>query len=346
MLAKKVFLLCMCFMGLFVLQTHAQKMTIKLASIVPSRSNWDVEQHAIAQKWYQVSGGQITLQYMNATAMGGEAGVIQKLNSIRPGQKAPINGAIFTSLGMYMLAPESNILTTCVPFLFRNQEEVHVMLDAYAKDMQRAINEKGYVVLGWFSVGWAYFFTKSPAHSLGELKKMRLCVGNMTAPELTNAFKAAGFQTLDVPYDKISQSIRTPGGIEGLYTLPMYAYAAQYTKSLPYILNVPLCPVMAAFMVSKETWEKIPDAWKPDLIQAVLDAGNKFDNNAAVDDAEYIKRCQEAGCTVVSLSADELKRYEMEFREDVKKMYSGNNPVINKQLYDGIVALLKKHRGE
>ena len=324
----------------------AQKMTVKIASIVPARSEWDVGQRTIAQNWSKATGGQITLQFMNATAMGGESGVIQKLAAVRSGQKAPIDGAIFTSFGMYQLAPDSNVLTTCVPFLFRNQEEVRVMLDGYGDDMQQAIAEKGYEVLGWFCVGWAYFFTKQPVHSVDELKKLRLCLSSMSAPELSNAFKAMGFQTLDVPADKLSQSIRTPGGVEGLYTLPMYAFAAQYAKTLPYVADIPLCPVMAAFLVSKDTWAKIPDAWKPALKQAVLDAGNRFDRNVGIDDEEYLKRYVQAGGTRVTLTAEQARKYEDDFRHDVQLTYEAKNSVINKTVYDGIVDLIAKHRGE
>ena len=332
--------------GLLPLAAQNQKMTVKIASIVPARSEWDAGQHTIAQGWSKVSGGQVTLQFMNATAMGGENSVIQKLNAVRPGQKAPIDGAIFTSIGMYELAPEADVLTTCVPFLFRDQDEVRVMLDGYADHMQAAIAKKGYEVLGWFCIGWAYFYTKQPVHSLAELKKLRLNMTGMGAPELANLFKAMGFLVMDVPADKVSQSIRTPGGLEGLYTIPMYAYAAQYTKSLPYVLDIPLCPVMAAFVVSKDTWAKIPEEWKPGLRQAVLDVGNRFDRAAGLDDAEYLKRFEQAGGIRVSLSDEEARAYEADFRQDVQQVYEAKNSVINKSMYDGIVQLMKKHRGE
>lgn len=324
----------------------AQKMTVKIATVVPARSEWDVGQRTIAQNWSKATGGQITLQFMNATAMGGESGVIQKLNAVRPGQKAPIDGAIFTSFGMYQLAPEANVLTTCVPFLFRDQGEVRLMLDNYSDDMQKVIAEKGYEVLGWFCIGWAYFYTKQPVHSVDDLKKLRLCLSSMSSPELSNAFKAMGFQTLDVPAEKLSQSIRTPGGVEGLYTLPMYAYASQYAKTLPYVADIPLCPVMATFLVSKDTWAKIPAEWRPALKQAVVDVGSSFDKKAGIDDAEYIKRFVDAGGTRVTLTEAQARKYESDFRHDVQLSYEAKNSVINKAMYDGIVELMKKHRGE
>ena len=344
---KKVLFTLSLLSGIFLpLCAQTSKMTVKIASIIPARSEWDAGQHTIAQGWNKVSGGQINLQFMNATAIGGEFGVIQKLNSVRPGQKAPIDGAIFTSLGMYDFAPESHIMTTCVPFLFRNQDEVRVMLDSYGSEMQKAISDRGYVVLGWFSIGWAHFFTKQPVHSITELKKLRLNLTNMGAQELSNLFKSIGFQTVDIAADKVQQSLKTPGGIEGVCTLPMYAYASQYAKTLPYALDVPLCPVMAAFVISKDTWAKIPDEWKKEFTQIVLDVGNRFDRAAGVDDADYLKRYAQSGGTLVQLSETEAHAFENDFHHDIQTSYESKSTVVDKRMYDGIVQLLKKRRGE
>lgn len=324
----------------------AQNVNIKVASVVPSRSSWDVEQHVMAQKFSQITGGKVTLHFMSATAMGGEAGVIQKLNSVRPGQVPPINGAIFTGLGISDLAPDSKILTLCVPFMFRNQEEVNVVLKEVTEDMKIPVRERGYEILGWFNVGWAYFFTKTPIRSSDELKQIKLSIGSVSSPALGYAFKAAGFHILDVPTEKLSQSMRTPGGLEGLYTLPMYAYAAQYYKNLPYVLNVPLCPVMAAFLVSKDTWSKVPEQYKAQLIQVVQDSGVKFEQNQMRDDQDYIKRYESVGGKAITLSQTEYLKFEQAFKDDSKKMYEVKNPVVDKKLYDKIMSILSAYRGE
>lgn len=319
---------------------------IKVASVAPARSSWDVEQRRIAKEWAEITDGQVELQFMTSDAMGGESGVVQKLNSIRPGQKAPIGGAIFTSLGLDALAPNCNVLTLCVPFMFRNQEEVNAVLKEFSPRMQKGLDEKNYVVLGWFNIGWAYFFTKSPAHTPSDLKKLRLSVGGLSSPALANAFKEAGFLTQDVPTDKLLQSMKTPGGVEGLFNIPMYSYAAQYCKTLTHILNAPLCPVMVAFVLSKNDWESIPQKYKPELIKCVQRAEAKFIADQKKSDAEYLQRCVDSGATLFTPSKEELKIWEDEFEKDSIYMYTGKNPVADKQFYEEIVAFLKKYRGE
>lgn len=330
--------------ALMVVPAFAQKQTMKIASIAPARSAWDVSQKKLAQDWAKASNNAITMQFMGTNAMGGESGVIQKLNSVRPGQKAPIDGAIFTSLGIAELAPDAHILTLAVPFMFRNQDEVDYVLNEFNPRFQKAVTDKGYMILGWFNVGWAYFYTKKPVNTIADLKSQRLSVSGLGLSSLGNAFKAAGFTVADVSSDKVLQSSRQPGGVEGIYSIPMYAYAAQYYKSLPYILDVPICPVMAAFVISEKSWEAIPDNMKPALLSAMKDAEKDFVANQQASDAEYLKRCADGGCTIVKPTAAALREMQTTLNHDATAMIQTG--LMDQKLYDDITAALKKYRGE
>jgi len=46
------------------------------------------------------------------------------MRPLRPGQAAPLDGAIFTNIGAYELAPESNILTLAMPFYLRTKRKL------------------------------------------------------------------------------------------------------------------------------------------------------------------------------------------------------------------------------
>ena len=323
----------------------AGPLTIKVASVAPARSTWDIQQRQIAKEWATITNGEVILQFMTSDAMGGESGVVKKLNAVRPGQKAPIGGAVFTSMGLSDLVPSCNVMTLCAPCLFRNQSEVNAVLDEFTPTMQKSFDDKGYVVLGWFNIGWAYFFTSKPVTTPNELKKIRLAVGGLTSPALSNAFKSAGYLTQDVPADKLMQSISS-GDVEGLFTIPMYSYAAQYYKSLNNAVKVPLCPVMVGFIMNKKDWDAIPEKYKPELIKSIKNAEAQFIADQQKMDAEYLKRCEQGGCKIFNPTPAQLSVWENSFKSDLHYMYEGNNPVVNKQLYEQINAFLKKYRGE
>lgn len=317
---------------------------LKIATIAPSRSIWDIESKKLSQEWSRITNGQVKMQFMNATAMGGETGVVSKLNAVRPGQKAPIDGAVFTNIGISALAPETNIFTLCAPFLFRDQEEIDLIYETFKPQISKALSEKGYVLIGKFIVGWAYFYTKKPVHTNDDLKNQKLSVSGMGLSTLSDTFKAAGFKTEDVPSNKLLQSMKTPGGVEGFYTIPMYAYAGQYYKELPYILNVPLCPIICSFIINEKTWNSFTEDQRNQMIESVQKCETAFVEEQKNADKEYLDLCVEGGCTLITLTPDEYKAMEESLRKDAQAMTKTG--MLDEKFYSDIQEVLKKHRGE
>jgi len=322
----------------------AQTITVKMASVAPARSAWDIEQKALAQEWSRITGGQVELKFYTAGALGGEGGVIRKMKALRPGQKSPIDGAVFTNIGVYELAPASHALTLTVPFLFRNQDELSYVLDAMSPEIEKAVNDAGFEFLGWFNVGWANFFTKTEIRTPDELKKAKMGFSGISSPGLMAAFKSAGFTMEDVPGEKMLQSIKSANGIKVAYCIPMYAYATTYYTGLPYAIDVPLNPIMSAFLVSSDTWKAIPDAYKAQLKQAVRNAQSKFISVQQQSDREYLEKMRAEGCTLVKLSSAEIKLWEDSFQKDAEKMANTPDSVINGPFYKKMSSLLEQYR--
>ncbi|MBE6349778.1 MAG: ABC transporter substrate-binding protein [Spirochaetaceae bacterium] len=344
--SKKI---CLFFIALMMVCSFsfAQKKVIKIASVAPARSPWDIEQKKLAQELAKATNGELTMQFYDVNALGGENGVIQKMRLVRPGQRSPLDGAVLTSIGVYELAPKSNVLTLSVPFLFRNQNELTQILDAYYPDINNAIEEKGFKLLGWYNVGWAHFFTKKEVRTPKELKSIKLSVGGITSPALGRAFQYAGYTTEDVPNDKIMQSVKSANGIQGLYTIPMYSYAAQYYKSLTYAIGTPLCPVMAGFIISKATWDSIPDKYKDVFASIIKSAEKKFIDVQQANDESNLVAMEKDGLTRVVLTDEEVALWEKELTADAQKMATiPGESVINFDFFSKIEADLKKIRKE
>lgn len=340
---KKFCLILFCFY-LFAFSAFSQIKTLKIATVAPSRSVWDIEEKRLAQEWAKATNGQVQMQFMSSNAMGGESAVIQKLNSVRPGQRAPIDGALFTNIGVANLAPETYFLTLALPFLFDSQDEIDYILEKFDDRFQSAMIQKGYVVLGWFNVGWAYFFTKKPVHTPKDLKSQRLSVAGVGTPELSGAFKAAGFNTIDVSAEKLLSSVRSPGGAEGFYTIPLYAFAGQYYKALPYILDIPVFPVTAAFVISEKSWAEIPEQYKAEMIEIVKNTEKRFVEEQKNSDKEYISRCVQGGCTLVTPTEEERTVMVNELRSNIKAMIDSG--LANEELLNAVIKALAEYRNK
>jgi len=330
------------FASTVLLSSAVSQTTLKIATIAPSRSVWDIESKRISQEWAKITDGKVKMQFMNATAMGGETEVVSKLNSVRPGQKAPIDGAVFTNIGISALAPDTNIFTLCAPFMFRNQEEIDLIYETFKPQISKALSEKGYVLIGKFIVGWAYFYTKKPVHTITDLKTQKLSVGGVGLSDLSDSFKAAGYKTEDVPGNKMLQSMKTPGGLEGFYTIPMYAYAGQYYKELPYIMNLPICPIICSFIINEKTWNSFSDEQRQAMTESIKKAEANFVEEQKNADAEYLDLCVKGGCNLISFNESELKAMEESLKKDCETMTQTG--LIDKKFYDDIQKVLAEYR--
>lgn len=338
---KNLLLVLMC---VFASLVFAQKYTLKVASIAPGRSQWDVDQRMLAQEVSKATGGKVTIRFYDITTLGGERSVIQKMRAVRPGQKAALDGAIFTTLGISELAPKTDIVTMCIPFLFENQDEVSYVLNSYP-NMKKAIEDEGYELLGWFSVGWAQFFTKELAKTPEKMKSLRLSVGTLDSPAIGELFQIAGFNTFDVPKEKLLQSTKSSDGVQGMYSIPMYAYAAQYSKNLKYVLDVPICPIMAAFVVSRSSWDKLPAEYQKAIREISAKYEDKFVSVQEQMNAEYTEKMRQDGNVIVSLTDNELQVWKDSFAKDIEKAGTKNS-AINYKFYTDIQKLLADYRAK
>lgn len=338
---RKIFvaavLLCISF------AVYAQKITLKVASIAPGRSQWDVDQRLMAQEVLKATDGMVTIRFYDISTMGGEKSVIQKMRAVRPGQKAALDGAIFTSLGISELAPDSDIVTMCVPFLFENDEEVSLVLKSNPS-MQKALENQGFEVLGWFSVGWAKFFTRHLVKTPQELKSLKMSVGTLDSPAVGELFQLAGFTTFDIAKEKLLQSTKSPDGVEGIYSVPMYAYAAQYSKNLKYVLDVPICPVMAAFVVSKKSWEAVPQKYHAVIKEIAARYENRFLSVQESMNTEYTEKMKQDGNTIVTLTDAERDVWVKSFNADIERIAKQNKSAVNFAFYQAIQKQLEEYR--
>jgi TRAP-type C4-dicarboxylate transport system substrate-binding protein len=319
-------------------------MTVKIASIAPSRSPWDIEQRKLGEEWSRITGGLVNLQFYDTSALGGEIPVIQKLRAVRPGQKSPLDGAIFTNIGVYALAPETEIMTLSLPFLFRSNDELNYVLERFGPQMSKQVESKGYKIIAWFNVGWVTFFTKDKVTNVSQLKQVNMCAGGLDSAELNNAFKDAGYHVLDVSSDKILTSLQSNNGLTGFYSVPMFAYATQYSKNVKYALDMRVCPVMAALIISQKVWDQIPEQYKPEMMKYADKAQAAFLATERKQNDEYMGLMEKEGVTRVKATDAELKLWETEFLADVPKMYARKDSAVDQGVYEQVVSLLKDFR--
>ncbi|UTC91108.1 TRAP transporter substrate-binding protein DctP [Treponema denticola] len=320
-----------------------QKIILKIASSAPSRTPWDIELKKLAQEWNKITKGLVSIRFMDMTVLGGEKAGVVKMKPSRPGQRPQIDGAILTPVGLNELAPNAKIFTLSLPFLIQSQEELDLVLSKYGYAFESEIQKNGCKLITWSNVGWLSFYTKDSYSSLDELKKIKMLCSNDTK-DFTDVLKVSGFNVLPVLPAKFTQELKASAGARSFASVSILAYTLRLYKDVSYMLDARLCPIMAGFVMSDESWALIPDQYKP----AMLEAMNKTTKslNAALEDMEreYAKEMKQDGIKIISLNPQQKKEWTKEFHEDMKKVQKTLPNIINAEIYEKITKQLEAYR--
>jgi len=333
--------------AIFIVSTSligAEGIVLKIATVAPSRSSWDIELKKVAEEWNRITDGLVTVKVYNMTTLGGEKAGIQKLKAARPGQQAPLDGAIFTMIGLHELVPDAYIYTLALPFLIQNQQELDKALSIYGNKIESRINAAGYELISWSNVGWLSFYTKEPYKTLGELKKIKLSVAGLDSPILSDSFKLSGFNVVDTPAQKFSQMLKSKNGIGGFFAVHLLTYVGGYYKDISYALDTKLCPVMAGFVISKASWDKIPKKYHAAMKESMEKARKRLDDALDASDADCVRKMEVGGVTMIRLSKDELKKWEEEFNVNINDIHKAFPNAFDMEMYQNIQKLVAPMR--
>ncbi|MGL4986520.1 MAG: TRAP transporter substrate-binding protein DctP, partial [Treponemataceae bacterium] len=247
-------------------------------------------------------------------------------------------------LGMYELAPKSNVLTLSLPYTFQDQAELDYVLSKLSPQIKKEIETQGYQLLGWLNIGWATFFSKDEIRTPAKLKSLKMDAGGFGSSLMSNSFKAAGYTVEEVSSDKLAQNMKSATGVRTVYSVPMLAHAYQWHKVLPYVIDAPLCPIMSGWLVSNDAWQRI-SAKDQEIINTAV---KKIEGVLAVSqqkaDREYLDKIGQEGGVLVNLTDAEEDAFRATFRNDVEVMAKIPESAINAEFYDQIMKLLDDYR--
>lgn len=279
----------------------AQQYTIKFATLAPDGSTWMNVLKEYDQAIRKESGGRMGFRMYPGGVQGDEINVLRK---IKLGQ---LHSAGITGNGMTTVAPEVRILDS--PFLFRSYQEADTVLQLLDGEFTKAIQDGGYVLLGWAEVGFVYIFTNTPVRVPADMKRVKMWMWEGD-PVAEAAFKALGIDPISLSITDVPTSLQT-GLIDGIYTSPMAAIALQWFTRVKYMLDQPLAYASGATIISKKKFDELP----PDLQEVLTRNGRLYmkkltalTRQEAVRSVETLKK---NGIQIIEPpSQDAVKQYE------------------------------------
>ena len=266
----------------------AQRTTkITLGSILPANSIWDKALKQMAAEWQRATDGRVTLRVQGGFT--DEGTLVRRLRRGRP------QAAVFGLPGK--LDDAFNVLS--VPFFFESDTEVFHVVEKLTPIFERVLADRGLVLLNWGHAGWAHFFTKNRVENLEDLKRTKLYT---TAGDdrMLQWYKENGFDPTPLATTDVLLGLST-NLINAHPSPPFVALLFQWYDETPFMLDVPLAPVLGITVVTERTWNQISAEDQRTLRASAKRLEQDLLRDVPAQERRSIEAMQKRGLTVVEL---------------------------------------------
>ena len=324
---KKVFVFLFLFCSL--ISSYAGTV-IKLGTVAPAGSLWDIKLREIASEWKNITNGEVQLKLYLGGTVGDED------NMIRAMKVGGLNACAITAQGLKEIA--SDTFAMCLPYIVKDDDEFEYVFDKVKGDFEQILEKQGFVTLGWAMTGWVNFFSRDPVVGPEDLRKEKIAID--TDSRISKIWTELGFRAIPLSFNDLVASLYS-GMIDALYVTPLAASAMGVAKTAPNMCAYKIAPVYCAFIVEKKAWNRVPAKYREPLKERTAEIAGEFYGIMQADEAKALEVMKKNGLKVNEVS-DAVAQEWLKLSIDGSEAFS--RELISKDLYDKIIAIVNEYR--
>jgi TRAP-type C4-dicarboxylate transport system substrate-binding protein len=306
-------------LALTPLVLFAQRGTkIQLGSILPANSVWDKSLKKMATEWQRETDGRVQLRVL-AGSVKDEGSLARRLKAGRP------QAAVFGQPGE--LDEAFNVLS--IPFFFESDAEAFHVVEALTPIFKKALDKRGLVLLNWGHAGWAHFFTANRVETLDDLKRTKLYTA-AGDEQMVRWYKTNGFNPTALAVTDVLLGLNT-GLINAHPSPPYVALLFQWYDKTPFMLDVPLAPVLGITVVEKRTWNRVSPEDQRTLLASAKRLETSLLRDVPAQERQAVTEMKNRGLTVVTLD-EAVKTSFREVADELTASWRGT--MIPAEVYD------------
>lgn len=294
----------------------AGKVKVKLGTLAPDGSAWHNLLKELGNRWKAESNGDVELKIFAGGVAGNEGDMVRKM---RIGQ---LQAAAITVIGLHDIdaAPQA----VGMPGLCTNEAELAYVMERMAPKLEAKLEAKGFVVLAWGDTGWAQFFFKEPVRTPAEAKGKKLFTWSGD-PSSAEGWKLAGFQPVVISSTDMMPSLTT-GMLDGYATSPIMSFSARWYEQAKHMPDARWGRLLAATVISKDTWDKIDPAYRETLRATAREIGAKINVEVEKMQVDAIASMKKNGLTVYELTPAQREEWNKLAEQSWPALRGGSVP--------------------
>jgi len=307
-----------------------QSTTIKIGSIAPKRSPWDDALRILNVKWQEITHGEVELKIYPGSIAGNEADTLRKMRI------GILGGGVFTNRGLTKIYSDIYVLN--IPFLITSNQELDYVLEKMKPVFEKGIEQKGFKLIIWSIAGWVHVFSKKEVLYPEDLKKHKLSF-TTGEPELEQAWKRSGYHIVPNDLKDLMMALQS-GMVDSFYLTPLVAASGQYFPLAPNMCSLKIAPVVGGIVVTQKIWDKVPDQYKKDMLQAAQEICENLNNDRTNLEEEAVRTMKEHGLKINEVPDDALVQWKNTAEEGMEVLVDN---VFTNKIYNELNQLLSEY---
>lgn len=317
----------------FVALAAAEQPKIRLATLAPKGTSFDRLLLTMGEQWAKApEGGAALVVYTDGT-MGSEQQVIRRM---RVGQ---LQAGMLTSDGLAMIDPSVKALQE-IPMMYRTAAEADYVRSRMINDIEKRMEDHGFVVIAWSIAGFARFFSKQPALHPQDFLHMKQGVGVDDLQE-TQILNSIGGHPVGLDWTNTLTALQT-GMVDSITTIPVHALGAQFNTAVSHMLDIKWVPISGGIVLTKKTWDALPASTRTAMQQAAETAANGMEKESLSEDAAAVTAMQKHGLQVHAMNPQMQHEWEQFFMDNIWPKIRGN--VVQADAFDQVRRLVLEYR--
>lgn len=271
---------------------------IKMGSIAPAGSLWDMKLKELALEWKKITNGEVELKLY----MGGTVG--DEDNMIRTMKMGGLNAGAMTAQGLKGISPDSFAL--CLPCIVSDDDEFEYVFEKMKPTFEKALEKQGFVTLGWAMTGWVNFFSKTPVVSPDDLKKTKIAID--TDGRISKIWTDLGFHAIPLAFNDLVAGLFS-GMADSTYLTPLAASSMGLTKMAPNMCDFRIAPVYCAVVMERRGWNRIPPKYRESLKAKTSEITSQLYDIIKVDEARAIEVMKKDSLVINEVPAEAREQW-------------------------------------
>jgi TRAP-type transport system periplasmic protein len=280
----------------FVLLSFASvanaKVTIKCATLAPKGSSWAKLMDDYNKSVKEKTKGEVEFSMFAGGVLGDEIDVVKKM---RIGQ---VHCAGLTGNGLGQVNAALRVME--LPMLLQTHEQADKAFAKMTPDLEKLLDQKGYVLLGWAHPGFVQLLSKIKIDSHAKAKTGKIFIWS-TDPLAKFAVEALGMNGIPLSVADVLQSLST-GMIDTVYCPPLACLALQWHTKTQYLTKVNMVHVMGALIIKKSIFNKVSPSAKKVLLSEGKLYMRKLVEQTRIENQQAIAAMEAGGMEIIPIA--------------------------------------------